>query len=391
MKKFLSRFWFAFKNFWTEPGNRIIAFFIFSVILFAFVILQAEIYSKRDDIQIKSIFDAVYWLFITITTVGYGDYVPKSDLGKIIAILTVISGVFLFSFFSGSIASYLIDIRIKERRGLGTVNVVGHIMILGWNQNLEKVISGIPVYLGDTNFNLVLVNDGTEEDYDEIKSKFLGYKIKFIHGDFTKENVLKRANIDDASKVIILSDVMGIKTLDEADERTLLAVLTIKSIEPEIPIFAEVIKEEKSKHIARAGADTVILNGEFNPMLISSGLASSAMPNFIKMLLANTDEPRIRLEPVPKLYIGKKYHELLLFLRDKTKGIPVALVTAKKDLTIDDLLSSDSAIDSFIRQKFKEAEENFSEDDGTGKKNIKINPDDEYIIDENDTQVFIIY
>ncbi len=391
MKKFFSRFWFSFKNFWTEPGNRLIALFMSSVIVFALLIFRAEVNSDNPDIKIHTLFDALYWLFVTISTVGYGDYYPVTDIGKILAILTVISGVFLFSFFSGSIASYLIDIKIKERRGLGTVNQTGHIMILGWNQNLEKIITGIPTFLGGTNFNLVLVNDGTEEDYDEIKSKFIGFNIKFVHGDYTKENVLKRANIDDAASVILLADVMSNKTLDEADERTLLAVLTIKSMEPELPVFAEVIKEEKSKHILRAGAENVIINGEFNPVIIASSLSSVAMPTFIRSLISSTTDPKIKLEAIPKQFVGKKFLELFLHLREKTKGMPVALLTTKKDLTIDDLLSSNSAIDSFIRAKFKEAEEDFSDDDTSAQKDIRINPSDDYIIDENDTQAFIIY
>lgn len=389
-KKRSSTFWFRFRNFWTEPANRIIAFFIFSVIVFAFIILQAEIYSRRDDIQIKSVFDAVYWLFITIATVGYGDYVPKSDIGKIVAILTVISGVFLFSFFSGSIASYLIDIKLKERRGLSAVNLKGHIMILGWNQNLEKIITGIPKYMGGSNFNLVLVNDGTEEDYDEIKSKFPGFNIKFVHGDFSKENVLKRANITEAARIIILADTLGTKSLDEADERTLLGVLTIKALDPELPVVAEVIKEEKGKHILRAGADTVILNGEFNAFLISSGLGSESLPGFIRMLLSDAENPRIGIEPIPRQFVGKPFRDLFSHLRDKTKGMVIALITSKKDLTIDDLLGSNSAIDNFIRQKFQEAEEDFSEDDA-GKKKIRLNPGDEEKIDENDTEAIILY
>ena len=50
-----------------------------------------------DDSQITNIPEAIWWAIITITTVGYGDYVPESFPGKIIGALTLVFGVLLLS------------------------------------------------------------------------------------------------------------------------------------------------------------------------------------------------------------------------------------------------------------------------------------------------------
>jgi voltage-gated potassium channel len=380
---------FFIKNKWAEPGNRIFFFLFVGVVLFGILMFFIESIPANEERQINNIFDSIWWLFVTITTVGYGDIVPTSSLGKIVGILTVFAGVTFFSVFSGSIASFLVEVRIKERRGLGEVNFKDHILILGWNNNLEKIISSLPVFLGSRNFNLVLVNDGTEEDYDEIKSKFLGYNIRFIHGDFTKENVLRRANIEDCRSVVILADTYGQRLLDEADERTLYTVLTIKAVNPEIKIFAEVIKSDKAKNILRAGADNVILNGEFNPIIISGALSSPAMPDFIRALIANYEEPKIRMAEIPRQFIGKTFKELFAFFREKNRSMVVGLLATEKELTIDDLLSSDNAIDAFIRAKFSEVADEFEKSEE--KHNVKINPDDGYVIREEDSFAFVIY
>lgn len=47
--------------------------------------------------MITNIPEAIWWAIITITTVGYGDYVPKSGLGKFIGSLSLIFGVLLLS------------------------------------------------------------------------------------------------------------------------------------------------------------------------------------------------------------------------------------------------------------------------------------------------------
>ena len=60
------------------------------------------------------IFDAIYWAVVTITTVGYGDIVPSSTVGKVFALMIVLSGPALLSLITASIASVFIERKIKE-------------------------------------------------------------------------------------------------------------------------------------------------------------------------------------------------------------------------------------------------------------------------------------
>lgn len=382
---------FLFHRILNEPSARILFVLASGLLLLGVTEFLVEAFSGKPDVQITRPFEAFWWLIVTIASVGYGDFVPKTDTGRIVAIFTIISGVTFFSVVSGSIASVLVDIRLKERRGLGKVTIKDHIAILGWNSNLQKIIESLPVFIGNRNFNLVLVNDGTEEDYDELRSHFPDIALKFVHGDFTKENVLKRANVEFAKFVVILADVYGTRSLDEADDRTLHAVLTVKAMSPDAQIFTEAIRQDKAKHILRAGADNIIVSGEFNPALIAGSIVSAAMPNFIReLVLNNEDEPKIKILEVPKSYVGKPFKELFQYFREKTKGMAVGLLATAKELTIDDLLSSNSSIDAFIRAKFQEAEEGFF-DEGERESKVKINPMDDYLIQDDDTFAFVIH
>ena len=60
------------------------------------------------------IFDATYWAVVTITTVGYGDIVPSSKLGKKFALMIILSGPVLLSLITASIASIFIERKIRE-------------------------------------------------------------------------------------------------------------------------------------------------------------------------------------------------------------------------------------------------------------------------------------
>ena len=48
--------------------------------------------------QYPTIFDGIWWAFVTGATVGYGDYVPLSITGRIIGILLMLTGAGLITF-----------------------------------------------------------------------------------------------------------------------------------------------------------------------------------------------------------------------------------------------------------------------------------------------------
>jgi len=66
-------------------------------------ILQFE---TAPESNIKTAEDAIWWAFVTITTVGYGDKYPVTTEGRIIAGFLMITGVALFGTFTGFIAAW---------------------------------------------------------------------------------------------------------------------------------------------------------------------------------------------------------------------------------------------------------------------------------------------
>ena len=53
--------------------------------------------------------DAIWWAFVTITTIGYGDYYPVTFEGRTIAVLLMLSGLALVSVITVSFASWFLD------------------------------------------------------------------------------------------------------------------------------------------------------------------------------------------------------------------------------------------------------------------------------------------
>ncbi|MDN3662792.1 ion transporter [Vibrio agarivorans] len=59
--------------------------------------------------NINNAIDALWWSFVTMTTVGYGDYYPVTSGGRVIATMLMISGVGLFGTFTGFVASWFVE------------------------------------------------------------------------------------------------------------------------------------------------------------------------------------------------------------------------------------------------------------------------------------------
>jgi len=56
----------------------------------------AVLYLEKDVGNITTAEDALWWSFVTITTVGYGDFYPVTNLGKLITFVLIVCGIASF-------------------------------------------------------------------------------------------------------------------------------------------------------------------------------------------------------------------------------------------------------------------------------------------------------
>ena len=78
---------------------------VLMIIFSSIAILQVE---QDANSNIKTAEDAVWWAYVTITTVGYGDKYPVTTEGRIIAALLMTVGVGLFGTFTAYLASWFV-------------------------------------------------------------------------------------------------------------------------------------------------------------------------------------------------------------------------------------------------------------------------------------------
>ena len=90
---------------------------VFYVFLTALIMFNAEphINPETGAVTFENFFDALYWATVTLTTVGYGDLTPVTDIGRFISMLSSLLGVAIIALPSGVItASYLEELRAEK-------------------------------------------------------------------------------------------------------------------------------------------------------------------------------------------------------------------------------------------------------------------------------------
>jgi voltage-gated potassium channel Kch len=89
-----------------RAGNALltVVFLVFCVLEFgSLAVLSAEQSSPNANITDAS--SALWWTYVTITTVGYGDRFPVTNLGRLVGVLVMTAGVGLFGTLSGFLAN----------------------------------------------------------------------------------------------------------------------------------------------------------------------------------------------------------------------------------------------------------------------------------------------
>ena len=89
----------------------LITFLAALIVLSASTVLILQFETRSADANITTGGDALWWGFVTITTVGYGDTFPVTTLGRLTAVFVMLAGVGII----GSLASILASVLVPQR------------------------------------------------------------------------------------------------------------------------------------------------------------------------------------------------------------------------------------------------------------------------------------
>ncbi len=244
---------------------------------------------------------------------------------------------------SGTIASILVERKMKEGKGLQKINLKDHLIICGWNKNAVRILHGLQAVCDKnrSRTDAVLVNDLDIDSLNELQftyaAKYLS--IEFVRGNFKHEQTLENANVRKARSILLLADRNRAELPQQRhDERVVLAAYTINNIKSgaasvqrsSIPRTSSYLKRTKRRERPSSmGVQQLLL---ITPRC--TGGAPGAQGNDVL-------QPRARGSPhriFPPSSTGKHFQELFNFIRDRDGGLLIGVISESRKLSIDDFL-----------------------------------------------------
>ena len=305
--------------------NGLLFAFAFSVLGGATLLGGISMYlvEAKSNPAIDHLGDSAWWALVTLTTVGYGDVVPVTVLGRIVGGVLMVSGMFTLALFAGIVGSSLVSgmLSIREEQ-FRMSEYVNHVVLFGYDESTHILLRALTEEI-DLQENRVVVMDDHERPR-ELPPDFL-----WVQGDATKESELDKVRLTNALAVI----VSGARDMSpqNADARTILITFTIRRFlrkarrevrrrRNPLYLVVEILDSENVGHAETAGADEVIETRMIGYSLIAHAVryhgTATTMSRFMCSGAYNVYIGQIPDAPADAV----TYRELLLGLRLSEKG-----------------------------------------------------------------------
>ncbi len=278
-----------------NPG-RVLAFRAL-VIFGLFALVTGVLWLDRDGISDQidgelSFVDLVYFVVVSLTTVGYGDIVPVTERARLIdAIIITPARLLVWLVFVGT-AFELFFHKGLERIRMARLQqqLKDHIVICGYGHSGRTAAAEL-VRRGTPPQQVIVVDQNEELLQEAATAGYIG-----LRGDATMNRVLRDAGVANAGAVILCTG---------RDDTNALAVLTVRQINPRARVITDAHEEENAPLLKQAGADVTVSPSQISGFLLADSVSHRHVTDFVLDVLSSGGRLLLNERPAREEELGK--------------------------------------------------------------------------------------
>jgi voltage-gated potassium channel len=219
---------------------------------------------RGSGLAIETWSDALYYVVVTISTVGYGDVTPTTPVARWFSLSIILFGTGAFTVSVGALIGPAIESRMAAAFGNMTASdltlLEDHVVVLGYGDLTEPLLDE----LGEDGSRVVVTRDS--ETAVALESE----GVDVLTGDPTDEATLRDARVGTASGVVVGGG---------EDARGVLAVLAVRNVAPDVRIVAAASEAQHVQKFEDVGADVVIDMRSLGGELLARSVADGTDPD----------------------------------------------------------------------------------------------------------------
>lgn len=291
----------AFSTSAIQRQMSVVALTVVSLVVCTTGIIQALEYSDDPDDadgQTLPFLDAMYYIIVTITTVGYGDISPKSETGRITIMVMITATMVLIPSQISKLSQMMAQRSIYGGR-VSTTGNKAHVIVCG-----DVTADSLAHFLREFfHADTALANEtavvlAPREPSFDMKRLIMNSKydtrVKYLQGSAMLDGDLLRAGADRARAVFCMLDKFSMDPQATDTEATLIAA-SVRLFNRTVPVSAQVVLSSNVRHVQLSGANSFVCVERFKQGLIAQSTMIPGMCALVSNLVstvssANDDE-----------------------------------------------------------------------------------------------------
>ncbi|XP_012937020.1 potassium channel subfamily T member 2 [Aplysia californica] len=235
-----------------------------------------------------NMFEAVYFVIVTLSTVGYGDISPDIWLGQLFMLFMICVA---FSFIPRQLEE--IGSTWSQRKKMGgdfrrkASAKSKHVVVIGTEFTTESVMNFLNEFFEHPKLEFYTVILMSSEELDDnmqfiLKDPKWANRVLYIRGSALKDIDLKRCRIHEAEACFFLINKSS-DEVEKADQHTVLRSWAVKDFAPHCAQYIQLYKASNKIHVKFA--EHVVSEDEFKFALLANNCLYPGLSTLVTLLL----------------------------------------------------------------------------------------------------------